>query len=531
MQVIKQTVKPTPKNIPFLYYKQHSQDTLERLPAKMANHKWMGLRAKVVIDRRWAQRLQDAWSTEKSTEYVESVYSGYHLIDSFVLVSLKEIKRILLMVTDSIDDKGNKSTFDGFLNDVNAYLNDGKEYLMVNGQHRDEVYHRMWNSEFPLPNIFENMNTGILWSDLDWDDQFEALLTRTHPVTIYEELESLDDIEKIIILHNEGDEWNNHERRSIKASYLMSELRKLDDYPKAQKLFSLLGTRGTSYDMTKKGISFLATQLYYQYRFKDKYHTILGINHQTLDSLVKWESTLWTKSSVDNFVRFFKKVIRELSLYFVGLPKNEAKVIRHKIATLRNYFMFRNIMTGKTNHKFYDNSVYTITNEKNFVTWYVKRETKRLLLRNNLTPKGIRMYDMCMKQSSGINKVQEADLYNRFPKSNAYRLLLNGVSVDGQGKVADIMWNDFMKDYDADNLNHAVQVRGKDVSTRMKSEVRKLAVANSDSFDMEDIFALQDKDKTDIGHKDVPKSKGGSNTVENLFVQETNWNRSEQDNH
>ena len=26
MQVIKQTVKPTPKNIPFLYYKQHSQD-------------------------------------------------------------------------------------------------------------------------------------------------------------------------------------------------------------------------------------------------------------------------------------------------------------------------------------------------------------------------------------------------------------------------------------------------------------------------------------------------------------------------
>ena len=76
-----------------------------------------------------------------------------------------------------------------------------------------------------------------------------------------------------------------------------------------------------------------------------------------------------------------------------------------------------------------------------------------------------------------------------------------------------------------------VKVRGKDVSPLMKTEVRRLAVANSDSFDLKDIFALQDKDKTDIGHKDVPKSKGGSNTIENLFVQDSSWNRSEQDNH
>ena len=112
MQVIEKTVKPTPKNIPFLYYKQHSQDTLERLPLEMVNHEWMGLRAKIVIDRRWAQRLQDAWSEERSTKYIESVYRGYNQVDSFVLVSLKEIKRILDMVIDNIDDKDNKSTFD-----------------------------------------------------------------------------------------------------------------------------------------------------------------------------------------------------------------------------------------------------------------------------------------------------------------------------------------------------------------------------------------------------------------------------------
>jgi hypothetical protein len=530
MLLIKPMVRPRPTNIPFLYYKEHSQDTLERLPLEMVNHEWMGLRKRVVIDRRWTQRLQDAWSDENSIEYIESVYRGYNQVDSFVLVSLKEIKRILEMVVDSIDDGNDKSTFDEFLSDVNKYLADNKEYLMINGQHRDEVYHRMWDSKLPLPHIFQGMDEDTRWSDLNLDEQFEALMKLQHPITIYDKLESLDDIEKIIILHNEGSEWNSHEKRSIKASYIMSELRKLDDYKPAQQLFDLLGTKNTSYDRKKKGISFLATQLYYQYRYKDKYHTILGINHSTLDKIVEWESEDWTKTSVDNFIKFFKKVIRELNLYFVGLPKNEDKVIRHKIATLRNYFMFRNIMTGRTNH--HDSEeVFTITNEKNFVTWYVKRETQRLLLRNNLTNEGVKMYDMCMKRPSGITKKQIADLYNRFPKSNAYRLLLNGVSVDGQGKIAEIMWSDFSEEYNSDNLHHAVQVRGKDVSPLMKTEVRRLAVANSDSFDLEDIFALQDKDKTDIGHKDVPKSKGGSNTLENLFVQDSSWNRSEQDNH
>ena len=192
--------------------------------------------------------------------------------------------------------------------------------------------------------------------------------------------------------------------------------------------------------------------------------------------------------------------------------------------------MFRYIMTGRTSHR-NSEEVFTVTNEKNFVTWYVKRETDRLLLRNNLTKEGVKMYDMCMKSKSGITKRQMTDLWNRYPKSNAYRSLLDGVSTEGQGKIAEIIWSDFLEEYESDNLHHAVQLRGKDVSSAMKTEVRRLAVANSDSFDLEDIFTLQDKDKTDIGHKDVPKSKGGSNTVENLFVQDRNWNRSEQDNH
>ena len=530
MKVISKAVKPEPIKIPLLLYKSHSEEFEEQLPEQVLNHRYYGLRDRIIIDRRWSQRLINAWAEEKAIPYIESIYSGYTDIDSLVLILLKEIRRVLVKTIEQIDDPNSKSTFHVFLEDVDRYLNDGKEWLLVNGQHRDDVWHRMWDSEFPLPRIFEGQVFGeMVWNDLQLEEQISALLALDHPITFYEKMKSLDDIEKIIILHNEGSEWNPHERRSIKASYLMTELTKLDDYKPAKKLFSLLGTNGTNYHEKKKGISFLASQMYLQYLHKDKYAKIENINSENLDSIVSWEGKGWTKNNVDEFIKFFKKIIRELSLYFVGLPKNQSKNIRHKIATLRNYFMFRNIMRGKTN---YQSNTYTITNERNFIAWYVKEETTRLLLRNQLTPEGQKIYD-------GVNDGKEFDdtdiekaLWNDYRLANAYRYLLNGQSEVGQTKVADAIWGTFQKQFDNGELNHAVSLRGKDVKQSVKDEVRRIAVSKLDgNFTLDDIFALQDKDKTDIGHKDVPKSKGGSNKVGNLFVQDSSWNRSEQDNH
>lgn len=530
MKVISKAVRPKPTNIPLLYYKSHSEDFEQHLEVEVLNHPMYGLRERIVINQRWAQRLKNAWEEVTAIEYVESIYSGFNSIDSIVLISLSEIERILTETIKKIDDPSSKSTFDTFLKDVQTYISNGKDWLMVNGQHRDDVWHRMWNSSFPLPRIFEGQVFGEkVWNDLKPEEQIQALLGLEHPITFYEKMESLDDIEKIIILHNEGSDWNAHERRSIKASYLMSELRKLDDYKPAKKLFSLLGTKGTQYDLKLKGVSFLASQMYYQYLHKEKFAKIENNSSQELDKIVSWESTTWTKNNVDEFVTFFKKIIRELSVYFVGLPKNPSKVIRHKIATLRNYFMFRNVMRGKTN---YQPKTYTINNERNFIAWYTKEESDRLLLRNQLTPEGQKIYD-------GVNDGKEFDdsdvekaLWNDYRLANAYRYLLNGQSETGQRKVLDAIWETFQTQFDNGELNHAVSLRGKDVKQSVKDEVRRIAISNLESdFTLDDIFTLQDKDKTDIGHDKVPQSKGGSNQAGNLIVQDMSENRSQQDNH
>ncbi len=530
MQVIKKAVKPKPTKIPLLYYKSHSQDFEEYLDVEVLNNPMYRLRDRIVIDRRWSQRLKDAWDDVSSIEYTESIYKGFTDIDSLVVISLKEIRRVLIETIEEIDDPNSKSTFHKFLEDVDNYQSAGKEWLMVNGQHRDDVWHRMWDSEYPLPKIFDGQVFGeMLWSDLQPEEQIEALLEIRHPITFYTKMESLDDIEKIIILHNEGSDWNAHERRSIKASYLMSELRKLDDYKPAQKLFGLLGTKSTQYDLKLKGVSFLASQLYYQYLHKEKFATIENMGSKNLESLVAWNNTTWTKNSVDEFVRFFRKVIRELSLYFIGLPKNQSKNIRHKIATLRNYFMFRNVMRGKTN---YQPNTFTISNERNFIGWYVKEETTRLLLRNQLTPEGQRIYDGVNDGQEFDDSAIEKDLWTYHREANAYRYLLNGQSESGQRMVIDAIWETFQTQFDNGELTHAVSLRGKNVKQSVKDEVRRIAIANLDGdFGLEDIFALSDKDKTDIGHDRVPQSKGGSNKVGNLTVQDRTENRSQQDNH
>ena len=155
-----------------------------------------------------------------------------------------------------------------------------------------------------------------------------------------------------------------------------------------------------------------------------------------------------------------------------------------------------------------------------------------MLLRNQLTDEGKKLYDVVNNGQPIKNDRVEKDLWNNHRLANAYRYLLNGQSETGQMMVLDAIWGTFQKQFDNGELNHAVSLKGKDVKQSVKDEVRRIAVSKLDgNFTLDDIFALQDKDKTDIGHKDVPKSKGGSNKVGNLFVQDSSWNRSEQDNH
>lgn len=524
-----------PKLVPFLLYKEHSADIEQVLPLKTLNHELYNLRSKIVIDSRYAQRLEDLWSDEDATNYLYSFYRGQDNNDQFVVVSLKEIKRILKEVIDGLIDKKNKSTFKEFLNDITAYMDDGKEWLMINGQHRDEVFHRMWESKMLLPDIgtyaLKDDGTDVtLWGELTINDQLEAL-TRKHPILFVEELERIDDIEETILLNNIGNAWNRHEQRAIKASYIMSKLTELDTYSPAVKLFSKLGTNTNSYNPKKKGISFLGTQLYYQFRNaqKGKYYTILGINNTTLDKMVMWESEDWTKSSVDEFVTFFKKVVRELQHWYTKQPVKHRKLIRNKVATLRNYFMFRLVLDGRTNHTF-ERDTYKITNDKQFIGWYAKREAKRLQLRNNLTSKGQKLYDMMEKRGNLDGSVMKS-LEDTYLQSNAYTYLLNGTSSAGQQKVIKRIWDDFMEDFKSGKLVAMVTKQGGKVTTKMKDEVARADVIDLDTYDPSEMMAMLDTDKNDIGHKHTPKAKGGKPTIDNLFVQEKSWNRSEQDNH
>ena len=102
MQVIKKAVRPEPKSVPLIFYKTHSQDFIDQLPVELINNPMFNLRERIVIDRRWSQRLINAWEEAKAKGYIKDVYSGYNQIDAFVLICLKEIKRVLREGVDMV---------------------------------------------------------------------------------------------------------------------------------------------------------------------------------------------------------------------------------------------------------------------------------------------------------------------------------------------------------------------------------------------------------------------------------------------
>ena len=66
----------------------------------------------------------------------------------------------------------------------------------------------------------------------------------------------MSDLTHIVNLHNEGSEWNAHEKRSIEASYIMKKFRELDDDKTLKLLFKKLYASG-NYEIGKKGISLI----------------------------------------------------------------------------------------------------------------------------------------------------------------------------------------------------------------------------------------------------------------------------------
>ena len=503
-------------------------DPASKLGDPKEKAEYFGLRDKIHINQKLAQRLQGDWKPTFEEEYLVDFHEGFDHIDAFVLVCIKKMIEVL---TKSRRKVKNPIKIDEFIKELEDEKLLGKEWVLINGQHRDNIFGKLWNDKIKFPKNFPTLDGdlvgGKFWSELQLEKRLKYLYHTEHPITFVTEFEEMTDLKKLIVLHNVGNPWNAHEQRVIEPSYIMQEFQKLDDNETLKTLFSTGLKSGGVYDVKKKGISFNASQFYMMWSRPDQdWYKLPSVASTDLDELAKIDSTLWTNSSVDNFVKFFKQISYELyeNYYKKVIGKKGAQqLLRRKMSSLRAYFLFRLILTGKTP---INDIKYSIQNVVKLVEWFTLSESQRLHEREQLDAEGKKKYDELLSKSKGkeLDSKEVKALKTKYKKSSAYVELARGG--DNQNhQMASMIWEDFQRDYNKPGkLLGVVTKTGNDVSSTMKSIVKtdaiKKAWDSGKSFD--EILNIADGD---ITHENTPKSKGGRDSYDNLGVGDSTENK------
>ena len=495
------------------------------------------------VDPDFLQRLLTIWSDEFKAKYLTGYYSGYRDIDPFVIVELDSILSVLNHYKESLAeaDESDIGVIDEFINKLHGFKSRGKKYLMINGQHRKDTWTSFWNDEFTLNDKFPSLGDlddveGWTWSRFNEDEQLSLLRTE-HLVVTVSKFKTMADLKNIVILHNEGNEWNANEKRIITPSYLASELYKLNEDEDFKVIFK---PDKDKYSYHRKGIAFFLTQMYWSWANSTNYsqkngdplwYKIPNINDEKLDNLVELGSKLWSVGKVKKFKTLAKKIARGYSSYIRGLKTmKDSRGLSFKISTFRNYFLFR-VALDVNKHSALSTR-YTVNQESDFMTMWVIQEAGRMDAKNNLTKEGQSEWDKSDKHGLGLNQKRIKQLQKKYIDPNSYMWRLRGATQgESLQKVVGQQITDFKNSFTEYESKGVVNRQGSDLNKTITDQTLISAMSSRPlkSTSMEELLDLQDGSKTHIGHKKA-KSKGGEPTLDNLEPQGQFYNQSQGNN-
>ena len=144
------------------------EQVVKTTPRQMKFQQWLELKPKVAIDRDFLQRVMDEWQPNIVQSYLNGLFRGHNQIDSFVLVSIDEIIRVLneelkrIIKSKELDD--DKSEVQNFIARMERHKDNGKDWMLINGQHRDDSLERWMDGTVPNPSDFSE-NIALMHED------------------------------------------------------------------------------------------------------------------------------------------------------------------------------------------------------------------------------------------------------------------------------------------------------------------------------------------------------------------------------
>ncbi len=241
-------------------------------------------RKKIFVDRTVLQRLLSVWDDERANSNLSHYLAGSTGKDLIQLALIKPIVEGLLVQINLADEEEEKDILEALKENYEHFkeiLEDGYEYLLLDGQHRLDRVNAYFNNElhFSWTNGWSDTSIKVKghrlkltgrWNDLD-DLAKIYVSTIRIPTTIYSS-SNIKLLKMIMSDSNHNQPMSHHERRSIVSNSVAGRFLTNLFYdvkfeksgllsPEWVEFWDRIKGMTSDYQLSKKGPTLLATHL------------------------------------------------------------------------------------------------------------------------------------------------------------------------------------------------------------------------------------------------------------------------------
>ena len=514
----------TPISVKILSQSAEEKTTEESIKWIYSLHK----KKKLAYDRKRIQRLFIPWKPKKVNSYLTTLLNGTPKKDTFLLASVKNIVSAIQSELDKSTKPKLKKYLEFNLKYFTKLKNSGKEYLVLDGQHRiQEIVNYIDNETDFSPNEDIKYQVEGESGDVDIMGNFDSMPNVIkdfilNNITLSFVIYSTGDLQKLVnifITSNSMKSMTNHEKRILNFN------------ENNEFIVNLISTDENIYDMFRmikhgmtaehsldaKGDTLIMCEMllfihdnYFENqesKLDDAFGPVNINNEKSYDTFISQKERDTTK---DIF-----KVMSDLCKLYPNLSKkNFSKSSFYNLFYTLSYFMQDTNHWGKTEDIA---GKYKIVDKENFSKWFFDKENERLHAKGST-------YPAYKHQITGkMMKPQKHDY--SFSKHNADQKHKSKVSFKGEGGSR-YTFNDYAR------LRYLLADLIEDIDMLVKQDI--LSPIGSRSGLSREAAAVAHGlplSETEGKHLDeiLPVSKGGDRTVENtqFLDAETNINMSD----
>lgn len=463
----------------------------------------------VHVDQHQLQRLLSEWDDKTKAEHVRACFVGHSNIYTIVLISIKSCLDYCNTILSDYDAGTSeylsvKETID-YLSDLD---NQGKRYLLIDGQHRWKTYNDYLKSKFSLDvTVVDYINNGksvipfdmkgVLFKDLPSETQKTVLDTPLTMVVI--EKGTLQDMVDVTVYTNIGEPWNNHERRVIIPSSFNRLLMKfINENPLLTSMFERTKNLSGAYSLVKKGESLMVCE------WIGYHYNVLG------GDIYKWpkDSQLDTQSSIQGLKGQSKSMLKKSTklVQLVADLTNATKSVKYERTFLDNLFILLTILDNPSHPLNTLGKQVKVRSLSKFIDWFLKMEST------------LRERDFYHRDSDG-NIILQPVTGTKLTNSESFKRKCGNKKIDDIQLRSNQMIAEFNKDYDtlfADGVISLIDTKNYTKKDKLQAAISADWVdADGDEFTFEQLMGVNSIIEGD--HQES-RDAGNSSTADNLVL-------------